>query len=225
MNDYEKHELRIKYLDVLLRNGESLHSANKYIDDRLDDAGGSRKEAIAHALEMTAIEKHKEESQKVEDFSMEEQIIANAYVAGEKLKNELKEKKEIQESLEKETDWKDKMENSKNVEVSEETKEKFFSDFASAVENDEVKIPPKDEQTSFDFVNPSPEVPFGESDSHVSVEVDDGPKMVDPKGDKTVIDNRKKPVGGIRESSPDQLGQTQEIPLRYEDRIKQSQQR
>jgi hypothetical protein len=216
MNEYEKHEIRIMYLDVLLKNGSPLHEAQLFAENMLrGDVEESQKEAIAHALKLTALEEEerRKSKDKVKDFTPEEQIIANAYVAGEKLKAELKAKKQLRDTV---------IEDFQGTTSSVERSTELTVEDLVGIENAEVKIPPKEKQNTFDFVNPPhPTVPVKESD--INVGVTEGPKMVDPKGDKTIKDESKQFGGGIRESSREKMGNPQEVPLRYEDRIKQSQ--
>jgi hypothetical protein len=227
MDEISRHELRIKYLDVLMRNGETLSRATTYADEMLDrQDDGSQKDAIAHALELTALEQQKTESSTVDDFSLEEQMIAKAYVAGTKLKQELKDKKdndELSKVSSHKTNWKATVDNSKKVDTNsvgdtlawmageEEENTEKSEHLKTAIENDEMAIPPKE---NFDFVNPKP---VAEESSQ------DQPVMVDPKQATLGAEPKERPQEGIREKTTDQLGQSEEVPLRYEDRIKQAQ--
>jgi len=232
MNEYEKHELRIKYLDVLLKNGQTLYSADKYIDERLEYASASQKEAIKHAIDLTAIAQL--QSKEVPAISLEEQIMGEAYVAGDRFRTELwkeQEDKRINEALSKipsgDTDWKTIYEQSKKInKESVDDKLQLFNktskDLVTSVENDEIKIPPSEIQKSFDFVNPSPGVPVKESNANISDTKPQSPVMVNPK-DTALKESPKKSSNVIQESKSERMGQPQEIPLRYEDRIKQAQ--
>lgn len=163
MNNKEEHELRLKYLDVLLKNNISLENASKYIENIM-------------------------EFDKIKKTAQEAEI--------QKLLNEEKAKK-------------------LGSDFNDETKELLMTNAGLSDDNN---------QLSFDFT----------SDIHLKNSAEELKKdlpsfnqqppfsMVDPKGDKTVVDKDEKLKYGIQEKTSQNLGPSKEqmIPLRYEDRLR-----
>lgn len=218
MNENELiiHELRIRYLDVLMSNGVDLEKADLFFESMLQrdlDKEVAQREALQHALELTAIEAGKNKSIKSEDFSLEEQITAKAFVAGEKLKRQLeadKKKMEDEKSnnfkefvdlslarfpdseVSPQTNWKSTVDNSKTVDTSKITQ-------SISIMEDVDKEPPQQSGDAVNYLKP---------------------KMVEPnkKSEDRVSDQIKESVYDKKDLS------NQNVPLRYEDRMKLSQQ-
>jgi hypothetical protein len=164
MNNIEEHELRLKYLDVLMKHGVPLETASKYFDN---------------IMKFDEIKKTAHEA-------------------------------ELQKAL-------SSVKLTPLAEFTEEDK-KSFMEAAGILEKEPIK-----KQIEFDFVGPHKTSLLPRIEDHVEDIKKDLPSfnpeipMVDPKGDKPIVGSKE----GIQESTTQKMGPIQEqLPLRYEDRIK-----